>query len=99
MQGIRRIAIGGDFIFVMTCEACPEQYDVYNVNDLENIVGYVRLRHGYLRADYPDCGGETIYEADIDGPGGTFNNEEERIAHLTLIKLEIEKRLGVGKEE
>lgn len=32
--------------FEQTCFACPEQYDVY---DGGTYVGYVRLRHGYLR--------------------------------------------------
>ena len=35
--------------FVLTCRACPEQYDVYDVN-LK--VAYVRMRWGWLRA-YP----------------------------------------------
>lgn len=34
--------------FEKTCEACPEQYDVWD--DSKNLkVGYVRMRWGYLR--------------------------------------------------
>lgn len=49
-----------------TCGACPEQYDAYYKSEL---VGYLRLRHGRFRVDYPHCGGETIYEAYPEGDG------------------------------
>lgn len=64
---------------VCTCGACPEQYDVYDANDKQ--VGYLRLRHGHFRADYPDCGGETVYESQTKGDG--VFAEEERIPELT----------------
>lgn len=64
---------------VCTCGACPEQYDVYDANDKQ--VGYLRLRHGRFRADYPDCGGETVYESQTKGDG--IFTEEERIPELT----------------
>lgn len=51
---------------ILTCHACPEQYDVF-VDDRR--VGYLRLRNGEFRADYPDCGGETVYEAAPQGDG------------------------------
>ena len=51
---------------VLTCGACPEQYDAY-IDDKQ--VGYLRLRHGHFRVDYPTCGGETIYEAHPLGDG------------------------------
>ncbi len=37
------------FKLVQTCGACPEQYDVYFE---DRKVGYLRLRHGYFRAEY-----------------------------------------------
>lgn len=61
-----------DLRLVCTCSACPEQYDVF---DGDTQVGYLRLRHGYFRADYPDCGGETVYEADTVGDGVFAENE------------------------
>lgn len=64
---------------VCTCGACPEQYDVYDANDKQ--VGYLRLRHGHFRADYPDCGGETVYESQTKGDG--VFAEEERIPEIT----------------
>jgi hypothetical protein len=79
--------------FELTCGACPEQYDVYKD---ENLVGYVRLRWGRLRCDYPDVGGETIYEycfEEDDGFKGCFNSDEERDFHLTEISKALTGRL------
>lgn len=64
---------------VCTCAACPEQYDVFNAAGTQ--IGYLRLRRGHFRADVPDVGGETVYEADTKGDG-VFETEE-RILHLT----------------
>ncbi len=67
---------------VETCYVCPEQYDaLYN----GNIIGYLRLRHGYFRVDYPNCGGDTIYEVNTVGDG-RFDNEDERAFHLNKAK-------------
>ena len=68
--------------FVLTCAVCPEQYDVYTNKD--EMVGYVRLRHGYLCAEYPDVGGRVVYSADTEGDG-CFANKEERMYHLNNI--------------
>lgn len=62
----------------LTCAACPEQYEVFKDG---NQVAYYRLRHGEFRVDYPDCGGETIYEGSPNGDG-TFD-ANERIVYLT----------------
>lgn len=45
--------------FVKTCEACPEQYDVFDENAKQ--AAYVRIRGGTLRADAPNCGGKSFY--------------------------------------
>ncbi|HZH10603.1 MAG TPA: hypothetical protein VEZ24_09545 [Microvirga sp.] len=73
---------------LLTCGACPEQYDV--LKDGEQ-VGYLRLRHGYFRADYPDCGGETVYEAEPDGDGEFL--DEERGHYLTEAVNALDARL------
>jgi len=52
---------------VQTCGACPEQYDVFDKDDKQ--VGYLRLRHGLFRVDFPKCGGEIIYTAGPEGDG------------------------------
>lgn len=51
---------------VKTCDACPEQYDVF---DGTQQVGYIRLRHGTMRVECPDAGGETVYTARPAGDG------------------------------
>lgn len=65
---------------IRTCYACPEQYDVF-LEKTGDQIGYLRLRHGWFRADYPDHGGETVYEADPKGDG--IFEDDERIEHLT----------------
>jgi hypothetical protein len=45
-----------DLKFVMTCFACPEQYDVFASSGKQ--VGYARSRHGEARCDFPQCGEE-----------------------------------------
>jgi hypothetical protein len=86
----RELTING-LRFVMTCFACPEQYDVFDRSGKQ--VGYVRLRHGELRCDYPDCGSELIYEADPVGDG-CFDSDEERDYHLEKIALCIKNKIG-----
>jgi len=56
----------------LTCGSCPEQYDVFYNGDL---LGYLRLRHGCFRVQYPYVGGEVIYEAWPKG-NGLFESEE-----------------------
>ena len=76
--------------FEMTCEACPEQYDVW---DGDKLVGYVRVRGSLCRAFVPDVGGECIYEQLIGESGwdGCFETEGQRKYHLTLIEIAIRK--------
>lgn len=61
---------------VCTSMACPEQYDVFDASG--NKVGYLRLRHGTFRVDYPDCGGETVYQSHPNGDG-IFSDDERDI--------------------
>ena len=69
--------------FVQTCMACPEQYEVFIENSKQ--VGYIRLRWGILRVDYPDCLNETIYTHDFEeGFKGTFS-DGERDEYLNMI--------------
>ena len=63
----------------LTCSACPEQYDVFDNNGEQ--AGYLRLRHGHFRADYPDCGDGTVYESYTKGDG--MFDDDERMPELT----------------
>jgi hypothetical protein len=79
-----------------TCMACPEQYDVFDESG--NEVGYIRLRHGYLRVDYPGFGGETIYSSLPEGDG--IFAEHERVHFLNECVRAIEARIaGESKRE
>jgi hypothetical protein len=76
---------------VQTCRACPEQYDV--LDEDHNVVGYLRLRHGMFRVDYPNCGGETIYTAFPKGDGA-FYDSKERNYYLGMAVKAIKERLN-----
>lgn len=75
----------------LTCQACPEQYEVF-LEGTKVQAGYLRLRHGSFRVDYPDCGGETIYEASPKGDG-IFENDE-RAFFLSEALQAITKKLN-----
>ena len=51
-----------DFLFEKTCEACPEQYDVYLASDTSLSIAYVRVRFGQLTVHCPDAGGKLVYQ-------------------------------------
>lgn len=57
---------------VQTCGACPEQYDAYFNNE---VIGYLRLRHGYFRAEYKDV---VVYDAHPNGDGCFDTDEREK---------------------
>lgn len=84
------IIIGG-YRLICTCSACPEQYDVFDDSSGAK-VGYLRLRHGYFRADTPDCGGETVYDADTNGDG--VFDPDERMPQLTAAIAAIAKHVA-----
>ena len=61
------------YTLINTCQACPEQYNVFD--SAGNQVAYLRLRHGGFRVDVPDCGGETIFTASPKGDGSFCPDE------------------------
>lgn len=79
----------------LTCGACPEQYDAFNETGTQ--VGYLRLRHGTFRVDYPACGGETIFEASTRGDGSFDDNERDHF--LKCAVNAIERRIKYGPSE
>lgn len=73
------MSVEKEFQLVMTCSACPEQYDVFFRGEK---VGYMRLRHGYFRVECPKD--EVIYGSAPNGADGTFRDKEQRVAFLTI---------------
>lgn len=73
---------------VLTCEACPEQYDAYLGSKK---VGYLRLRHGNFTVQVPDVGGKLVYEASTLGDG--IFEESERDIHISNAIKAIKKSL------
>lgn len=84
---------------VQTSFRCPEQYDVLKGGEK---VGYLRLRHGWFRADVPDVGGVTVYENTLPGNVGWFE-DHERMAFLTAAVEAIDRHLtsspGAGERK
>ncbi|ENW41096.1 MULTISPECIES: hypothetical protein [Acinetobacter] len=58
---------------VKTCDESPEQYIAVFQGQQ---IGYLRLRHGEFRVDYPDCGDETIYYSQEMLGDGKFEDSE-----------------------
>lgn len=86
------------YTLVITCGACPEQYEVCNSEGKQ--VGYLRLRHGGFRADYPKCGGETVYRHSFDdGWKGIFDDDEEREYFLTEAVQALHNRINSTNKE
>lgn len=63
-----------DINLVMTCGACPEQYDAYLNGEK---VGYLRLRHGLFAVWNADQSERLWHTSDIKGDG-IFADDEER---------------------
>ncbi len=83
-------------ILKLTSTFCPEQYDAYDDQSGMEMVGYLRLRHGHFRVDFPDCGGETIFEVQGIASDGEFY-PHERDKYLRLAVDAIERRIKFGK--
>ncbi len=76
-----------DIQLVKTCECCPEQYDAWDSQG--NIVGYIRVRWGYMAAYCPDAGSDNrVYCTKIKG-FGHFASNCERKMHLRRAKAAI----------
>ncbi len=73
LSDLQKMYEDNGLVLKLTCGAVPEQYEVFDKSGVQ--VGYLRLRHGWFRVDYPDCGGETIYSAEPIGDGVFEDNE------------------------
>lgn len=86
-------------VFHKTCDAWPEQYDVYKGSKQ---VAYVRLRMGNLTVEVPDVGGELIYHKNYekDPAKGYFYTQEERMGQLRRIaKILKKERTNANKRK
>ena len=73
--------------FELTCQACPEQYDVYDLAGTQ--VAYCRLRHGHFRVNCPEHGGDIVYAVNTIGDG--IFEPGERMGHLMIAALKIQE--------
>lgn len=78
-----------DIELIQTCFACPEQYDAIVDNE---IVGYLRLRHGYFSVEYK---GELVYESSPNGDG--IFDDNERKYYLRKAKKALLKKINKQK--
>lgn len=68
--------------FILTCSACPEQYDVQSLNDGTQLA-YIRFRMGKLRVLCPDVAGKVVLEKIFpESFQGCFYSEQERQQNL-----------------
>lgn len=87
-----------DLNFIGTCGSCPEQYDVVNSDGY--YVGYLRLRGGLFKVQFPNADGVNLFmDLFIDRFGGNnlkgcFDSEEERIDYLEIAATCINKQLS-----
>ena len=77
-----------DIELVMTCGACPEQYDAFYNGKM---VGYLRLRHGVFTVDAYGPWGERLYSTNPKGDG--IFAEDERDKYLRKARKAIAKHV------
>lgn len=75
---------------VQTSGACPEQYDIFD--ESEELVGYLRLRHGHFTAQALNVSVDVVYSASTKGDG--IFESDEREYHLGRALTEIAKALA-----
>ena len=85
----------GTIHFKQTCQACPEQYDVFYHHTAGDVIeiGYVRLRHGKLTLSKEPLG-EVFYTQDFNTIDGCFDNEQQRWQYFTIMSEVLIKHYG-----
>lgn len=74
LDDCKRYELPENWTMIRVCGACPE---AYNIKDSDNnMVAYLRLRHGIFRVHVPDIGGEIIFVGTPIG-NGIFSNDEQ----------------------
>ena len=82
-----------DCNLVLTCGACPEQYDVFFEG--KNI-GYLRLRHGRFYAEYVPT--EEIVYVNHPKGDGIFDDDEREEELTKAIKAIVAKHTGIPEQ-
>jgi hypothetical protein len=85
---------------VLTCCACPEQYDVHD--DEGKQVAYIRLRRGVCSVQCPDYGGEVVYTAEPKGDGIFHDDERMKYLYAAILAVQewqIRERYKPTKED
>jgi len=85
---IRQIRYIKGYELQLTCSACPEQYDVFNNQNI--MCAYLRLRHGWFYAAVPDVGGKIVYQTKSSDGDGCFE-DNERLKYLNRAIIAIDK--------
>lgn len=70
----------------MTCYACPEQYDAFFMDGIDQIA-YLRLRHGEFTVECPDVDGEAVYEGTPEGDGAFDPAERDLYLHAARLAI------------
>ena len=72
--------------WVKTCDACPEQYDVFDEDGKQ--IAYVRARWGRITAECPDALEARVFDAAFsnDGYDGCFEDDSHRQPFFTSIE-------------
>lgn len=76
--------------WVKTCDACPEQYDVFDKEGKQ--IAYVRARHGIVRADCPDVLENEVFREEFSDNvwDGCFEDDEHRAKYFYRIEEAID---------
>jgi hypothetical protein len=71
--------------FVLTYDAFPEQYEVFNKYNCQ--VGYLRLRHSLFSVQCPDCMDSERLEMITDGSGEFTDLERKECLLIAAVAI------------
>lgn len=86
---IKKLYAKNGLEIIMTCEACPEQYEIFK-NGKQ--IAYYRLRHGEFSVSCQDNEGEEIIMSEEPNGDGMFD-PNERLNYLTKAMRKVLLRL------
>lgn len=93
----KNINLKRELNFVKTCDACPEQYDVFDENGYK--VAYVRLRHGWLSVECPTniiTDDNVIFGMSTEGDGSLTSREKPIV--MDMVKSAINHWIDTREE-